>query len=99
MSKETAKDVKKSQVEEVKPVEDVKETEPTENDYSPFLYIYSQGCGWCKKSEPIVDELNNGIVDSKFPVPWENFKNTLLVTNSEGLNRISTRIYKIIKLG
>ena len=26
--------------EEVKPVEDVKETEPTENDYSPFLYIY-----------------------------------------------------------
>ena len=46
----------------------------------------------------VIAELNNGIVDAKFPVPWENFKNTLLVTNSEGLNRISTRIYKIIKL-
>ena len=47
----------------------------------------------------VIAELNNGIVNSKFPVPWENFKNTLLVTNSEGLNKISTRIYKIIKLG
>ena len=34
----------------------------------------------------VVANLNNGVVDSKFIVPWENFKNTLLVTNSEGLN-------------
>ena len=40
----------------------------------------------------VIAELNNGIVDSKFLVPWENFKNTLLVTNSEGLNKINTRI-------
>ena len=46
----------------------------------------------------VIAELNNGLVDSKFIVPWENFKNTLLVTNSEGLNKISTRIYKIIKI-
>ena len=46
----------------------------------------------------VVANLNNGIVDSKFIVPWENFKNTLMVTNSEGLNKISTRIYKIIKI-
>ena len=46
----------------------------------------------------IVADLNNGIVDSKFTVPWENFKNTLLVANSDGLNKISTRIYKIIKI-
>ena len=46
----------------------------------------------------VIAELNNGVVDSKFLVPWENFKNTLLITNSEGLNRISTRIYKIIKI-
>ena len=42
--------------------------------------------------------LNNGLVDSKFIVPWENFKNTLMVTNSDGLNKIPTRIYKIIKI-
>ena len=46
----------------------------------------------------VIAELNNGIVDSKFLVPWENFKNTLLVTNSDGLNKISTRIYKIISV-
>ena len=46
----------------------------------------------------VIAELNNGVVDSKFIVPWENFKNTLMVTNSEGLNKINTRIYKIIKI-
>ena len=46
----------------------------------------------------VISNLNNGVVDSKFIVPWENFKNTLLVTNTEGLNRINTRIYKIIKI-
>ena len=46
----------------------------------------------------VVANLNNGLVDSKFIVPWENFKNTLMVTNSDGLNKIPTRIYKIIKI-
>ena len=46
----------------------------------------------------VIASLNNGLVDSKFIVPWENFKNTLMVTNSDGLNKISTRIYKIIKI-
>ena len=46
----------------------------------------------------VIAELNNGVIDSKFIVPWENFKNTLMVTNSEGLNKISTRIFKIIKI-
>jgi len=46
----------------------------------------------------VIAEMNNGIIDSKFMVPWENFKNTLMVTNSDGLNKISTRIYKIIKI-
>jgi hypothetical protein len=42
--------------------------------------------------------LNNGLLDSKFPVPWDDFRNTLMITNSEGLKKISTRIYKIIKI-
>ena len=46
----------------------------------------------------VIANLNNGLVDSKFIVPWENFKNTLMVTNSDGLNKISTRIYKILKI-
>ena len=43
-----------------------------------------------------IKNLNNGILDPKFMIPWENFKNMLMVTNSDGLNKINTRIYKII---
>ena len=45
-----------------------------------------------------IKNLNNGVMDSKFMIPWENFKNMLLITNSEGLNKINTRIYKIEKV-
>jgi hypothetical protein len=45
-----------------------------------------------------IKNLNNGVMDAKFMVPWENFKNMLLITNSEGLNKINTRIYKIIEI-
>ena len=45
-----------------------------------------------------IKNLNNGVMDSKFIMPWENFKNMLLITNSDGLNKINTRIYKIIKI-
>jgi len=42
--------------------------------------------------------LNNGLLDSKYQVPWEDFKNTLMITNSEGLKKIPTRIFKIKKV-
>ena len=45
-----------------------------------------------------IKNLNNGVPDEKFVIPWENFKNMLMVTNSEGLNKINTRIYKIVKV-
>ena len=38
-----------------------------------------------------IKNLNNGVMDSKFLVPWENFKNMLMVTNSDGLNKINIR--------
>jgi hypothetical protein len=46
----------------------------------------------------VIKNLNNGVLDTGYQVPWENFKNMIMVTNSEGLNKINTRIYKIIKL-
>ena len=45
-----------------------------------------------------IKNLNNGVMDAKFMVPWENFKNMLMVTNSDGLNKINTRIFKIEKV-
>ena len=44
----------------------------------------------------VIASLNNGLMDSKFVVPWDDFKNTLLITNNDGLKRINTRIFKII---
>jgi len=45
-----------------------------------------------------IKNLNNGVLDTKYVIPWENFQNTILVTNAQGLNRITTRIFKIIEL-
>ena len=45
-----------------------------------------------------IKNLNNGVSDNKFMIPWENFKNMLMVTNSDGLNKINTRIFKIEKI-
>ena len=33
-------------------------SEENKEQLSPLYYFYSQGCGFCKKSEPIIDELN-----------------------------------------
>jgi hypothetical protein len=46
----------------------------------------------------LIKNLNNGVLNKDFPIPWENFQNMLLVTNKDGLNRISTRILKIVNL-
>ena len=46
----------------------------------------------------LIKDFNNGVLDKNFVVPWENFKNMILVTNADGLNKINTRIFKIIKI-
>tara|TARA_R110001592_G_scaffold352567_1_gene650537 strand:- start:2417 stop:2746 length:330 start_codon:yes stop_codon:yes gene_type:complete len=46
----------------------------------------------------IIRERNNGVLDKTFPVPWEEYQNTLLLVNDEGLNKIKTRIYTIVNV-
>ena len=46
----------------------------------------------------LIMEINNGVLDTKFELPWERYKNMILITNKEGLSRISTRILKIINI-
>ena len=46
----------------------------------------------------VIKNLNNGVLDTGYQVPWENFKNMIMVTNSEGLNKINTRIFKIVNI-
>jgi len=47
----------------------------------------------------LVKEENNGILDKSFQIDWEKFRNSIIVTNTEGTKKISTRIYEVIKFG
>tara|TARA_B100001146_G_C15857696_1_gene296347 strand:+ start:140 stop:556 length:417 start_codon:yes stop_codon:yes gene_type:complete len=44
----------------------------------------------------VIRSKNNGILDKKFIVEWNDYRNTLLLTNDAGLFKIRTRIYSII---
>lgn len=46
----------------------------------------------------LIKTINNGVLDTRYQVPWELYKNMILITNKEGLQRIPTRILKIINL-
>ena len=39
---------------------------------------------------------NNGVLDKSFMVDWNEFENTLLLTNESGLTKIPTKIHQII---
>ena len=46
----------------------------------------------------LIKELNNGVLDKKFPIEWENYKNCILLVQTEGYNRIDTKVREIINL-
>ena len=46
----------------------------------------------------LIKSLNNGVLDKSFPVRWENYKNCILLIQTEGFNRIDTKIREIINL-
>ncbi len=45
----------------------------------------------------LVKELNGGVVDKNFTVDWDMFKNCIIVTNTEGTKKISTRVFEVIE--
>ena len=46
----------------------------------------------------IIRKENNGVLDKTFSINWENYSNSLLLTNDSGLNQIPTKIYSIIDI-
>jgi hypothetical protein len=46
----------------------------------------------------LIKILNEGILDNKFMIPWEKYRNSLLVTKNKKFNHIETKIFKIIEL-
>jgi len=70
-----------------------------ENTISLHRKKYSNTLYTINALNEVIKNLNNGVLNKDFTVPWENFRNMIMVTNSEGLNKINTRIYKIIDIG
>lgn len=46
----------------------------------------------------LIKKLNGGVVDTKFPIEWTHYKNCILLTNSNELNQLNTKIHKIIEV-
>ena len=46
----------------------------------------------------LIKQLNNGVLDTKFAVNWADYRNSVLLTQGEGLKRINTAIHKIVNL-
>ena len=44
----------------------------------------------------VIREKNNGVLDKSYMVDWNEFSNTLLLTNEMGLQKIPTKIYQIV---
>jgi hypothetical protein len=46
----------------------------------------------------LIKSLNGGILNNKFPIPWNEYKNCILLTHSGELRKLDTKIFKIISL-
>ena len=46
----------------------------------------------------IIREANNGVLDTSYRLQWQNYRNSILLTNKQGLNIINTRLKEIIDL-
>ena len=46
----------------------------------------------------LIKTLNGGVVDTKFPIDWQHYKNCVLLTQHNELKELNTKIHKIIEL-
>jgi len=46
----------------------------------------------------MVKDENEGVLDKGFVVDWANYRNSIIVTSTDGTRKLSTRIFQIIEL-
>jgi hypothetical protein len=46
----------------------------------------------------LIKRLNGGVVDTKYPVNWQHYKNCILLTQHNEIKQLNTKIYQIIEL-
>lgn len=46
----------------------------------------------------LIKSLNEGVLDTTFRVNWQDYRNTILLTQGSDLRKLSTKIFKIVTL-
>ena len=46
----------------------------------------------------LIKKLNGGVVDTRYPVNWQHYKNCILLTQHNEIKQLNTKIYQIIEL-
>jgi len=46
----------------------------------------------------LIKKLNGGVVDTKYQVDWQHYRNCILLTQHNDLNQLNTKIHKIIEV-
>lgn len=44
----------------------------------------------------LIKQLNGGVLDTSFPINWQDYKNSVLLTQGDDLKRLNTTIHKIV---
>jgi hypothetical protein len=46
----------------------------------------------------LIKQLNGGVLDTSFPINWQDYKNSVLLTQGDDLKKLNTTIHKIISI-
>ena len=46
----------------------------------------------------LIKTLNGGVVNTRFPIDWQHYRNTIMLTQDNELKQLRTKIYRIIEL-
>ena len=46
----------------------------------------------------LIKKLNNGVLDTSFPITWDDYKNSVILTQGDDLKRLNTAIHKIVAI-
>ena len=46
----------------------------------------------------LIKKLNGGVVDTRYPVNWQHYKNCILLTQHNEIKQLNTKIFKIVEI-
>ena len=72
----------------------------TKNNYEKLEFLGDRVLGITISSKLVELYPNEkvGILDKKFSLEWSKYRNSLLLTNDQGLNVVRTKLHKIISV-